>query len=346
MDKRQWISAISLSIAVFALWTVFETWYLKTHPPLPEQSNAAATQPAPVSNAPAIATSNPASTNPSTGPAATQGAAPAMAAGMHAVPSTQPAAEILLGSADKSDPTYAMQVALTADGAAVSDVVLNDYYSPHDNTQPKNAKSLYEFQKPFVDHPGTEVLATRSLIINDTPVDLWNVRWNTVSSTATSAVFSVDIEDQQGPVARVTKTYRLTLRTKGVAVKKSTWQRLVHWTKSFTSRQEDSNGPNGFEINVDQQVRNLRPTQTLKVRAILNGPTPAPAEINRPTIAWSSSGMTSPARTSNSPSIRTPSSRPPCKQGPDRRRRQAFSLGRSGEELILPQSSFPIPPRS
>ncbi|HWE01359.1 MAG TPA: YidC/Oxa1 family insertase periplasmic-domain containing protein, partial [Tepidisphaeraceae bacterium] len=250
MDKRQWISAISLSVAVFALWTVFEMWYLKNHPPAPDTGTAAATQPAPISSAPDLAATNPAATHPST----TQSAVPEMTAGLHAVASTQPAAGISLGSADKGNAKFAMEVDLSPDGAGVGQVILNDFYAPRANGQPKSVKRPYVFQQAFIDHPGTDALGTRSLIIDGKTVDLWNVRWNTVSSTAASATFSVDVVDEQGPVARVAKTYRVAGRNEGKAQTK------------------------GFEVDVEQTIRNLRPGGTLNVRAVINGPTPPPAE--------------------------------------------------------------------
>ena len=213
MDKRQMVSAISLSLAVFALWTIFEVWYQKKHPPLPVSAVPAATQPSPVAIGPVALTtyptSNPATTGPATLPALS------MNAGLHVVPSTQPIAEGLaaLGSAARDDSNYAMLVALSPNGAGIEDITLNAFPGPGTRNEKlaKDKKEPYQFEAPFETHPSTAALATRVIIIDGKSVELWNSQWTKASSDARSATYQIQLADAEGPLAELTKTYHLDM---------------------------------------------------------------------------------------------------------------------------------------
>ncbi|HZL35664.1 MAG TPA: membrane protein insertase YidC [Tepidisphaeraceae bacterium] len=266
MDKKQLIGAVTLSASVFVLWWALNVWYDRTHPLPPQAINAPAdTQPAPTT-----ASTNPAAganpttvpaTNPATQLAGTQPAAPSITAKIHAIAATQPAgAAVVLGS-EQRDPrsrdfVYSIQLALTPN-AAIDQVTLNQFPTAADTESGKH-KPAYTFETPIADHPETQVLATRALIVNGTSVDLWNVNWTRVSSDAESAAFSTRIADAGGKgIAEVRKTFRILTRA------------------------QSSGAGKGYEVSVEQTIRNLDANSPLKVRTVLNGPTPPPPEIEQ-----------------------------------------------------------------
>ncbi len=251
MNKREMITAITLSVLVFALWTAYEAWYQKHHP-LPPVIATSTTQPSAQS---VLATTEPTPAGPSTNPTIAEASRPTMTVGLHAIPATQPVGDISLGSADKDDPTYAMQLNLTPAGAGISDIVLNEFPSPGSERKKPKDKDPYRFESTFSDHPDRQVLATRTLVIDDKPVDLLNVSWTKIASDGGSATFSTQIVDAEGPLAEVTKTYHLPKRA------------------------ETKDTSKGYEVSIAQTIRSLRPGKTLKVRGIINGPTPPPAEV-------------------------------------------------------------------
>lgn len=265
MDKKQIIGAILLSVSVFALWAVLTAWYDKTHPLPPE---SAATQPAtqPAGAATRSASTNPAptsaaianasTTNPATQAAATQ-AAPTITATLHAIPATQPAGPVVLGSTTQDPKTksypYAMGIVLDPQGASIGQITLNAFTSADEAAAAKGVR--YVFQHPINDDPRTLAMSTRALVINGETVDLWNVAWTRLASDAAAATFSARIADHTGKeIVEIVKTYRLTPRAASAATGQ------------------------GYEVAVEQSFRNLDVARPLHVRAILNGPTPPPSE--------------------------------------------------------------------
>lgn len=272
MDKRQLTSAISLTVAVFALWMIGVGWYEKHHPEAfraPETPPAAA-QPTQTAEAQSP-TSSPASTGPVTEPSIAP--EPALSAGLHAVPSTQPSPnDIELGSSVSDDPNYAVGLRLSPIGAGVESATLNSFPGPNNEYLKKADRKPYVFEQGFEDHPGYDVLATRAAVINGKAVDLDNVPWTLVSSDSTRATFSLQIADGQTPIAEITKTYRIQPRNA-------------------------PDGSQGYEVAVDQSFKSLVPGQTLKVRTILNGPTPPPAEVEQGYDRMVIAGYSQPAKT-------------------------------------------------
>lgn len=285
MGKREFIQAIALSVVVFGIWILGNMWWYRTHPQqfaAPVTPPATTAEPGPATTQPGAATTQssaepttapaldtqPATTQPTTQPASVPGgpaAAPTISAtvpaGLHPLPATQPSLlDVNLGSPLSKDPNYALQLSLTPVGAAVAEVTLNDFPAVNDANLPKDQKRPYTFESPIGGLAGSEVLATRAITIDGgSGIDLGAVPWTLVARSPDAATFSIDIGDASGPVARVTKTYRVFSRT------------------------ATANTSKGFEISVEQNIASLRPGRTLKVRSIFSGPTPPPAEIQQGT---------------------------------------------------------------
>src|SRR5947209_463700 len=156
MNTRDKVTVGLLFALVFGSWLLFNRWYERQYPAPPPQ---ASTQP----SATSTGETSPATTQSAQGGATTGPiTGPTIALGLHAIePQEGSSTSIAIGSADKKD--YAMQIFLTPRGAGVEKVVLNDFMA--EVSGPK-AKTPYTFQEPYADHPGTEPLASQSLIVN------------------------------------------------------------------------------------------------------------------------------------------------------------------------------------
>jgi YidC/Oxa1 family membrane protein insertase len=244
MDTKRLITSIAVVLVVFAAWAAFVHWY---HPPLVADQTPPAAQPA--ENAPP-------STGPSTGPSS----APSLTVAPHAVATAPSSEPVFLGSAVADDPNYVLQLAITPRGAGIEQVTLNHYKAADTDLRKKGEKKPYVFQTPFANHPGTQPLATQSIILHgpggDRTIDLLNVAWERTDDRKNPGVatFGVTIEDASGPVARVTKTF--TVQTRAATA-----------TTSL-----------GYEVGVEQSVMNLS-SQPLTARFVMNGTTPPPAEV-------------------------------------------------------------------
>ncbi|HET6248986.1 MAG TPA: membrane protein insertase YidC [Tepidisphaeraceae bacterium] len=257
MDKRTWINAISLSMAVIAIWLLYVRWYDKTHPPLPvsPQSQTSTTEPAPTTQTASATTQTAATTAPTT-----QATQPVMAAALHAVEAgNQTPPNIVLGSGAKDDPDYVLQLALTPIGAGVESVTLNHFNAPVAPGAPKGKKTPYEFQLPRPESINdTRAFATRMVAINHKEIDLSAARWNIAPAQPDTATFFIFIDDANGHVAKVTKTYKIEKRSA-------------------------KDGSGGYEVGVTQEIADARPARQAKtpldLRSIINGPTSPPAEV-------------------------------------------------------------------
>ncbi|HWE97812.1 MAG TPA: membrane protein insertase YidC [Tepidisphaeraceae bacterium] len=255
MDTKRLITSIAIVAAVFAVWMGFMKFY---HPPMVTEPDA------PV--APVVQSSDGGA--PSTNPATTQAgstSAPSLTVALHAVPATAPGTgPVLLGSATLNDPNYVLQLAITPSGAGIDQVTLNPFKSSDADLRKKNAKEPYRFESAIPGNAGTQPLATRSLILHapggDRTVDLLGIPWERSDDgkDPNSATFSVTVADASGPVAQVSKTYRVQ------------------------TRQAAANTHLGYEVSIEQSVKNLT-AQALTARLVMNGPTPPPAELENGT---------------------------------------------------------------
>jgi YidC/Oxa1 family membrane protein insertase len=249
MDKRTLIITISLSLAVITLWMAFLSWYDRHYPPTVATNT---TEPAATQPAEALPSTMPVAGAPTTNSTTQPASAPSLAAGFHAVAPLQGVSPVTLGSDRKQgkEPVYALQLKLTPNGAGISEVVLNDFKQDVKKPDP------YTFEKPYDGSPNTAPLMTRSLKINGHEVPMDSVPWQLAHSDETTATYTVQIAGPDGPAAEVTKTYRI-----------------------FTKAAAQDKGQ-GFEINVEQNVRNLT-DHPMTVQAEVNGPTQPPRETLR-----------------------------------------------------------------
>jgi YidC/Oxa1 family membrane protein insertase len=240
MDTRDKITVGVLIGLVVGSWLLYSTWFERHYPAPPPQ---ASTQPSVISTvetSPATTQAD-ATTGPTTGPV--------VSAGLHAIEAQEGSStSAMIGSADKK--TYAMQVFLTARGAGVEKVILNDFMA---EVSGPRAKTPYTFEEAYKDHPGTEPLASQSVVINGTEINLLDAPWRLIKSDANSATYRILVADGQTPIAEVSKTYTLSPRNPS---------------------------DEGFEVHVDQTVRALS-DRALNVKQAVNGPTEPPREIER-----------------------------------------------------------------
>jgi YidC/Oxa1 family membrane protein insertase len=94
--------------------------------------------------------------------------------------------------------------------------------------------------------------------INGKTIDLGNVTWNLAGDNdPNAATYTLDLANAAGPVARLSKTFRV-----------------------FPRDTKDRPGSGGFEVFTDYAVQNLSGGE-LKVKTAFNGPTLPPSEVRR-----------------------------------------------------------------
>lgn len=248
MEKRGLVIAMVVMLAMLFFWGPLTTWFARQvgweiAPPR-QIADAPTSQPT-TDAAPTTVTSAP--------PGATSAPGPAMgpaepAAGLSVAPATQPAVFAELGSAKEKDERYKMAVRISPQGAGIDSIVLNEF------KREVKSEDRFVFQQPYDrDNTHTRSLATRSITINGTAIDLSTVEWSTETVTADSAAFSVVLTNSAGPLARITKTYTLL---------------------------PISDPGKGYEVVATQAIANLTDAP-LKVQTSINGPTMPPREQDR-----------------------------------------------------------------
>jgi len=241
MDTRRLITAVLVTMLLVLGFQLAMRWYAD------RMGWDLTPKPAAVDSTTQPTTAPTTSTAATTGP--TTGAAVARApGGLRAASATQPAPDVVLGSARRNDPTHRMAVTIGARGAAVEQVVLNEFTRAVDSDEP------YVFQKPaFASGDDTRSMATRAAVIDGTRVELDNVAWSLESSSSTSATYSTTIAGDAGPLLRIRKTYEL-------------------FDKSAAGA--------GYEVIVSHTVEGLA-DGAHDVRLIFNGPVTPPREVDR-----------------------------------------------------------------
>ncbi len=161
--------------------------------------------------------------------------------------------QITIGSDARSkDNAVKMAVTLSATGAGVEQVVLNEFDAADQYGKPPEQRQHYTYQQPFNGFEAvSRPLATRAITINGQRIDLASAKWKLASSDDSSARFTLDVLDGEMPVARLHKTFALS---------------------------SGSDAGLGYEVGVDQRIENLSGS-ALSVSAELNGPIPPVREI-------------------------------------------------------------------
>ncbi|MGH7177624.1 MAG: YidC/Oxa1 family insertase periplasmic-domain containing protein [Tepidisphaeraceae bacterium] len=241
MDTKRLIYSMMLAMVLIFAWQIgFDVLFKKMGwQTAPQPQRTAPT------TGPSLSAQHP---SPTTAPVA--GATIAAGTSIVAVPTTGPSS-IVIGSVQHDDPSWPLALSISSRGAGVESVTLNQFRAK------ENGPELYTFQKPYEGYPDqSRVLATRSITINGSPIDLSAAAWRVAERSDHSAAFDIDLSDTAGaPLARVTKVFRLS------------------------PRNDVPNG-SGYDVSVEQTVLNLS-NKPLEVAALVNGPTTPPRELDR-----------------------------------------------------------------
>jgi YidC/Oxa1 family membrane protein insertase len=255
MDNKRTYIAIAVFFLLFTGWYVVIFKYVKPRHPewdwTSGQGRSAATEPA------TEASSSIPSISDATRPSFSEGTRPSTAPSgdlraIGTAAATSPSGA-LLGSVSASDPDFRLGVQTSPAGAGLDSVTVN-------RAKSVDAKEIYTFQQADGLFKDWRSLATQSLSYNGQKVDLADVPWTLESSSATQAVYGVNIVSGKGvPLVRLTKTYELS---------------------PAAPHQAKPNPSDGYELNVTYQVRNIS-QNAATVALEFNGPTMPPREIER-----------------------------------------------------------------
>jgi len=266
MNNKRMMLGIAIALVLMIGWTYLVGYLDKQHPEWDltgrrererqEQiAKQAATQPAPASTLPAFAT-----TGPATLPATTAADASLV---VTTTPATvDPTAQRViadeyartsdLGSIQKEDPAFALGMTLSARGAGIESITLNDY------RKTVKTDDRYVFQTPStIDPSATRPLATRSVTVNGVSHALADVAWLLERSDNTSVTYQVNINDASGPLLRVRKSFTISPRRE----------------------KSDSEKGRQYEVAIAYSFENLT-TVPVRVSTELNGPSTPPRELN------------------------------------------------------------------
>jgi YidC/Oxa1 family membrane protein insertase len=244
MDTKRLVGPILIMMGLVFLWKLVVTPYLEAHYPdlAKENQPIAESTTAPSTNSSSTASNT---TNPTTSSAvATTGH------GFDVVGSESgKAAE--LGSISHNDPTYSLGIMIDPLGAGLSSVTLNRYFQTDQQTD------LYAFQKPLSDDMATtRALSTQSITVDGNVIDLSNVAWTQKQADSTSATYVATVREGGEPILELNKVFQV-----------------------FPAS-EKSDGPDGYEVRVQQDFRNLTNRQ-INVKVKLNGTLPPASENER-----------------------------------------------------------------
>jgi YidC/Oxa1 family membrane protein insertase len=250
MEPKRLILGMAVTLALLGAWYGILHYVNKIHPEYATEMSELQKK---VAEPPATGPATPSQQNPSTAPAAgtTMPSMSADTTGLHfAQPPAGPSVAII-GSGNEKDPTYAMQVILSAHSAGIEKVTLNQFH------QSVRGPELYSFEEAYPDHPETDPLAARTLTIDGSTIDTSD-GWKLQSTDVSTATFTEDLAIGEHPVARLTKSYRLP---------------DIQSTKTQSQ---------GFELQVDYAIQNLT-DHAISVKTEINGPTVPPKEVERGT---------------------------------------------------------------
>jgi len=251
MENRRLILYVLLGFALILLYMQGVAWMDRHHP------GALGTPPA-TKPAETVADANtPASAPSSQASAGTQGSAPGIGAAAGtgqarvvaaATQNAQPNQDVSLGSANRKDSEFSLNLTLDPKGAGVRSVVLNQFNSAAHNGD------IYVYQQPPRVRAEIIPFASRTITVDKTTFELGNLDWAVVSRTPTQAVYGTDLVRDGKPVLEIRKTY--TIRPAG------------------------DKETQGYEVGLEYSFSNLT-DQPVTVQTDFNGPVLPPPESNR-----------------------------------------------------------------
>jgi len=247
MDSKQMVVIVVLLMALGFGWQLFLVHEYRVHPEWKRTDEPTTSSPA--ASTPVIEAAP--GTQPSQlSPATTQSAGGWQFASPAAGQS--PTATTTIGSDQFEDPRYHMSLAISAAGAGLDSVVLNQYH------QEVDSPALFTFQSPYeLDPKDSRSLGTMAVVVDGHAVATGDAGWNLIDQTDASATYAADI---QGPDPRS----------------------RVQVEKQYVVEQasDDRSGPQGYEVQVNYSLSNLSP-DAHTVALQFNGPTVPHAETAR-----------------------------------------------------------------
>jgi YidC/Oxa1 family membrane protein insertase len=249
MDNRRLILFVLLGFALIFLWIQGVNWMDKHHPGV--LGTPPSTQPAET-----VAQFHTTAPAPSPQQTTTQGAAPAIGAAAgtapaHIVAASQnalPGQDVSLGSSNRRDPDFSMDLRLEPKGAGIHSVVLNQFNSAVRNGGP------YTFEASPQSNGDIIPFASRTITVDKQTFDLGGLQWALVSKSPTQAVYGAD----------------LVLDGKSV----------LEIRKSFTITGAKDPDTKGYELRFEYSFNNLT-DQPVTIQSDFNGPVLPPGESNR-----------------------------------------------------------------
>jgi YidC/Oxa1 family membrane protein insertase len=250
METRRLITAILVTmLAVFAFqygmnWVAKKKgWDTTSRPQQPTTQQVAQSTTAPT-------TTNP-TTQPTGSAASAQPTLSAPAWRIVAPPATRPGAvdSVTIGSEQRNHDLYHMGIELVRQGAAIDQVVLNQFKRTYKGDDP------YVFQTPIKGSEATtRAMATLAVIVDGNRVELNDAEWTLESFDTESATFVTTIEQaESGPVLELRKHFRVLPAT---------------------------DPSRGYEAVVTHSIRNLS-QQPRNVQLVINGTLAPPREVDR-----------------------------------------------------------------
>ena len=242
METKRLIFVILLSMAVVFGWNIFLSEMGKrnnwVNPNQPQTQPVVQPQAAASTNTPVMSGVE----NPPAGVTGVTGE-------MRVLNASSITSDALLGSNIKDDPTWAMGLETSGQGASISRITLNEF--PRDVKR----KATYVFQEtPAV---GAASMATLWVEINKQHIDLSKARWTLARREPNFCDYTVDIGKDQ-PLLRIHKIIELTPRNNA----------------------KGSPATAGYQVDIRHKVENLS-NDVIEAQFGLAGPTMLPREVDR-----------------------------------------------------------------
>lgn len=285
MDKKRTIIGLLFTLPLIGGWLLFERHLHEAHP------EWYAAQVAPDAAPIILPTTGLSTTGPTMGPTTTQESATTQAGttqitgtqpvAIQALPSTVPSLDLKvsaaakpsqLGSGTLDDANFSMLVNLTAQGAAIDGITLNQFRRGEDFKKALKDRGVYTFQGTYSGvgdrFAFARSMGSRFITVNGKTLDVSSAQWNLESTGTLKRAMAGAEQPVEGPSV----TYSTTVWQGSSALLKLTKTFALFPRKSVTL---------GYELVVDYSVQNVSSSPVV-VQSILNGPILPPAESTRP----------------------------------------------------------------
>ena len=207
-NRRLVVVLILVMLPVLLFWGKGVDLFYKTMGwPIPDPTKQVASDATPATAPSAtttFATTSSSTSQPTTGVAASISAGNAPMIVTPALPQSPVATS--LGTPNRGDGLFAIQVTIDPVGAGLSSVVLNSFDLTQSSSEP------YVFEEPLPSHPEMKALASKNIRVDGTTYDLASVRWSLVSQTPTEAVYGANLTKDGTPLVEIRKQFDVARR--------------------------------------------------------------------------------------------------------------------------------------